>query len=602
MSSQGELLGNVLSNLRHTSDILQVLFDTLDRVILVIDAETRTIRQANQAIEAVFGYTPDQAVGSSTRFLHVDEQHYAEFGRLSEAVLDRNKTFKTHYQMRRSSGERFPAEITVSAISRSGTWLDGVVSVVRDLSHQRREEELHRRNQERLRAENLEREKELRCLDDLSKAISNFRSDAAGLLQQVVSRLPVAFQRPHATCCRFCGPSGEYRSQPFRRTGSVLERTLRVNDREYGTLEVYLDTAELADHDAPFLPQEQKLLDVIGERLERAIEQQQDKQALLESSRKFSAVYESALDPIVILDDQARYVDINQATVNLTGYSREELLAMGPLDIMVADQAEHFQKRWREFRRRGWSTGEMGVRCREGKIFTLEFHAVADVLPGVHISINRNITERKQRQAQLETALHEREIFLKEIHHRVKNNLQLVSSMLHLQADAVENEEVRKAFLPAQNRVRAIALLYGQLLQSGQMADVRLDSYLQAVTDTLGTLNLQVDVRLQADPVTLHIDRAIPCGLIVNELVTNSIEHAFPGGRGGTVTVGLRRSSVAQLILSVQDNGVGLPQSRPWGGKPSLGLELVNALAAQLDGSVAFAGGAGTHVEVRFPL
>ena len=712
MSSQRELLVNALSNQRHTADILQVLFETLDRVILVIDANTRTIRHANQALEAVFGHAPDQAVGRSTRFLHVDEQHYAEFGRLSETVLDRGKTFKTHYQMRRSSGECFPAEITVSAISRSGTWLDGVVSVVRDLSRQRREEELRRRNQERLRlvteqlpavlwttdcslqltsilgadsahfasfpaelvgksvaevlageesrheaerthrqalqgdaaecalkvsgrlyrsriaalrdpqnaivgtvgvahdvteqerlrAEKLEREKELRCLDDLSEVISDYRSDAAGLLQQAVRLIPVAFQRPHATFCRFCGPSSEYCSESFRRTGSVLARPLRVDDREYGTLEVYLDTAVLSDHDTPFLPQEQKLLDVIGERLERAIEQQQDKQALLESSRKFSAVYESALDPIVIIDDQAHYVEVNQATVNLSGYSREELLAMGPLDIMVADQAEQFQKRWQAFRQRGWSTGEMGVRCRDGKILTLEFHAVADVLPGVHISINRNITERKQRQGQLETALHEREIFLKEIHHRVKNNLQLVSSMLHLQADAVENEEVRKAFLPAQNRVRAIALLYGQLLQSGQMADVQLDSYLRAVTDTLATLNLQVDVRLQAEPVTLHIDRAIPCGLIVNELVTNSIEHAFPGGRDGTVTVGLQRGPEAQLILSVQDNGVGLPQTPLRVGKPSLGLELVNALAAQLGGSVSFAGGAGTRVEIRFQL
>jgi two-component sensor histidine kinase len=192
---------------------------------------------------------------------------------------------------------------------------------------------------------------------------------------------------------------------------------------------------------------------------------------------------------------------------------------------------------------------------------------------------------------------------LKEIHHRVKNNLQVISSLLSIQSTFLADPRDAQHFQESRDRIRTMALVHEKLYQSDDLVNVDFCPYVERLTANLfrsyaasgGRVNLRVDVK----DVRLDADRAIPCGLIVNELVTNALKYAFPGGRNGTVTVTMRPDDDFYLLI-VSDDGVGMPADFDLAETESLGLQLVNMLASQLDGTVKMDTSPGTRFEIRF--
>jgi two-component sensor histidine kinase/ligand-binding sensor domain-containing protein len=207
-----------------------------------------------------------------------------------------------------------------------------------------------------------------------------------------------------------------------------------------------------------------------------------------------------------------------------------------------------------------------------------------------------------ERTVRINSQLREKEILLKEIHHRVKNNLQIVSSLLKLQAGAVEDPAARAAFHESEDRVRSMSMIHDRLYQADDMARIDLADYLRSLSAHLfrsyGVSQSRVRLRLDLDRVELGLDSAIPCGLLINELVSNALKHAFPDDKQGEVTVGLRAVD-GHLVLRVADDGVGLPDDRDR-RDGSLGLQLVHTLAEQLGGTLQQSGDPGTTFEVRF--
>lgn len=186
----------------------------------------------------------------------------------------------------------------------------------------------------------------------------------------------------------------------------------------------------------------------------------------------------------------------------------------------------------------------------------------------------------------LRGSLREKEVLLKEVHHRVKNNLQIISSLLHLQAAKVGDRSARDLFKECQDRVHSMAAIHKRLYESDNLAEIDFGDYLRHITDGLmRSYRLEAPVRLEvdADRGLLSIDQAIPCGLIVNELVSNALKYAFPEGRAGTLVVRFRDEGV-QYRLLVEDDGQGLPESFSVTRSPSLGLKLVTALVKKLRG------------------
>jgi two-component sensor histidine kinase len=217
-------------------------------------------------------------------------------------------------------------------------------------------------------------------------------------------------------------------------------------------------------------------------------------------------------------------------------------------------------------------------------------------------SVGRDVTDRHEHEVALEQALAQREILLKEIHHRVKNNMAVISSLLSLHERDIEDPAAREVFQAMRGRIKTMSLVHEQLYRSGDFEHIDLGGYIDQVTRTLvqaqGDASGRITVHRDISNVTLDLERAIPCGLIVTELVSNALKHAFPMGQSGAVRVSLREGASGEVELAVEDNGVGQDTAEGSG----FGLHMVGLLVQQLGGTIEHGVGVGRRVLVRFPI
>jgi two-component sensor histidine kinase len=204
----------------------------------------------------------------------------------------------------------------------------------------------------------------------------------------------------------------------------------------------------------------------------------------------------------------------------------------------------------------------------------------------------------------LSEALAAKDLLLREVHHRVKNNLQTISSLLHMQAALLPDLAARQALRDAQLRVHSMALIHEQMYGDKDMHEVDFGEYAKRLTrdlfESFGAAGGRARLRFALDPVSLAMDQMIPCGLILNELVTNSLKYAFPGERGGEILVSLRSGDGGTVTLTVVDNGVGLPPDIGGKRSQSLGMRIVDILTRQLGGSMVQQSNGGVSSTVTF--
>lgn len=231
---------------------------------------------------------------------------------------------------------------------------------------------------------------------------------------------------------------------------------------------------------------------------------------------------------------------------------------------------------------------------------------IAVAMDNAHLfaAAQREISERKQAELRLNVSLTEKEALLKEIHHRVKNNLQVISSLLHLQSRQVTTPETLEIFRESQNRIRSMAMIHEKLYQAPDLAQIDFAEYTYSLVGYLfRAYGINTDaVRLQIDimNIVLGLDIAIPCGLIINELVSNALKYAFGPDQAGTIYVGLAPMPSKQLCLMVRDNGRGLPPTLDFRRTDSFGLQLVTLLTEQIDGVVELERNGGTTFRITF--
>ncbi len=215
------------------------------------------------------------------------------------------------------------------------------------------------------------------------------------------------------------------------------------------------------------------------------------------------------------------------------------------------------------------------------------------------------LDERKKADEQLRRNLEEKEVLLREVHHRVKNNLSVIASLLNLQSSVIQTpEEALTAFRNSRDRVISMALVHEELYRSRDYARIDMNTYLGNLTrqilsvyDTGGNIRLSA----QAEGIVLNVNTAVPCGLILNELITNAVKHAFPTGGPGDIHIVLRAVDDDCIELSVSDNGIGMPEGFEWQQCGSMGLTLVRLLTEQIRGTLEIFGENGTHCRIRFP-
>jgi PAS domain S-box-containing protein len=335
--------------------------------------------------------------------------------------------------------------------------------------------------------------------------------------------------------------------------------------------------------------------------------------ALRKSQARLAGILDIADDAIVAVNGRHEIELFNQGAERIFGYTAGEVIGQ-PLDILLpAAVAAIHRQHIRAFaasadvaRRMGERRDIFGRR-RDGTQFPAEasISKLTATDEPLFTVILRDITARKQIETRLRASVREKEILLQEVHHRVKNNLQIIQSLLRLQAYAVGDPALHELFRDSQNRVHAMALVHEQLYGAQDVAHVDCSAYLhELAVSVLRSYEVQsarialtwaIDGELAVD-----INTAIPLGLIMTELVSNSLKHAFPAGRTGTVTVGLHDDG-AGLMMTVRDDGIGLPAIAGAGTTNSLGIQLVGDLTEQLGGTVTVDGQAGTAFLICLP-
>jgi len=215
-----------------------------------------------------------------------------------------------------------------------------------------------------------------------------------------------------------------------------------------------------------------------------------------------------------------------------------------------------------------------------------------------------DITDRKLAQEQIQASLEEKVVLLKEIHHRVKNNLQIISSLLSLQSSYIEEPQTQAILQECQNRVSSMALIHEQLYESENFAKIDFAEYIHNLIANLSssyeTYECIIEWKINIDNIFLDLDEAIPCALIINELVSNSLKYAFPKRDRGEIIINFRQLDENSLCLTIKDNGIGIPQDLDLDNTNTLGLQLVKALTEQLQGNLVLNRNQGTEFKILF--
>jgi PAS domain S-box-containing protein len=326
---------------------------------------------------------------------------------------------------------------------------------------------------------------------------------------------------------------------------------------------------------------------------------------------RLAAIVDSSDDAIIGKTLDGTIESWNSGAMRLFGYTFEEIRGR-PIAVLVPPDRLEESHHAITAVRRGSNVGhyETVRRRKDGGLVDVSVsHSPirdrAGRVVGV-ATIARDISAKKLAERRLAASLAEKEVLLREIHHRVKNNLQVISSLLNLQGSRVADSRAQELLVESQSRVRSIALVHEKLYGSKDLASIDFGDYLRALTSALwstyGDVARRLALEVQTDEVRLGIEAAMPCGLLVNELVTNALKHAYPGDRRGAIVVDLRVDVAAgQICLEVADDGRGFPEGLDFREVTSLGMQLVVSLTRQLQGTIELDRNGGTRFRVRFP-
>ena len=359
--------------------------------------------------------------------------------------------------------------------------------------------------------------------------------------------------------------------------------------------------------------------------------------ALRASEERFRLLVEGVQDyAIYLLDPEGRIVTWNTGAERIKGYTAAEVLGQpfsrffSPDEQARGTPARLLAQAARDghYVGEGWRVRKDGVQFWASVVITAlreangelrgfakvvrditERRTAEQALEAANAQLEHRVAERTAElqalNTQLEASLNEKEVLLREIHHRVKNNLQVVSSLLSMQSATVQHPAVHAFVRESERRIQAMALVHETLYQGGDLAQFHLAAYVEALSQSLarvyGVDPGRIVVQSQVEGVVLPLDTAIPCGLILSELLSNCLKHAFPGGAVGDVTVTLTHAA-GHLTLRVRDSGCGFPEHLDFRHTESLGLQLVCLLTEQLEGTIALERDGGTTVTVTFPL
>ncbi|MCX9081410.1 MAG: PAS domain S-box protein [Candidatus Methanoperedens sp.] len=352
------------------------------------------------------------------------------------------------------------------------------------------------------------------------------------------------------------------------------------------------------------------------------IERKQIEKALKESKDNYRTLADSISDPFFALNKDFRFTYWNHAAEKDTGISTNSIIGKYFFDVFPELKGTQVEREYKEAIATGKTRFLENHRNRQGGAVTYHDLSVYPTANGIEV-FSRDVTERKRveealrkahdelelrvqdRTARLKESLEEKEILLREIHHRVKNNMQVIYGLLILQEEFSNNEKISEMIKESQNRITSMALIHEKLYRSESLSKIYykeyIDDLVSGLFESYGFTEDKIGLKVNAENISMEIDTAIPVGLIINELVSNSLKHAFPEGKKGEIEISLSSIGEYMIELLVKDNGVGIPHDVDFRNTESLGLHIVNILVEnQLHGEISMNNDNGTEFRIRF--
>lgn len=310
----------------------------------------------------------------------------------------------------------------------------------------------------------------------------------------------------------------------------------------------------------------------------------------------YSAIWNTADVGMCVTDEACRFVMVNDAYCKTYGYSRDELIGSVFTMVLPEDIREYaFDIHKRYLQGEPESEGEWTICRKDGQLRTIwvtTARVISDTGERFKVTTVTDITDRKRNEEALERALVDKTTLLKEVHHRVKNNLQVIGSLLYLQAHTLGDASAQKAFNDSRLRVRAMAAVHELIYENDSLNEINFKVYLEKLADIIVKSMKSQDIKtiVIADNISFEIDKAIPLGLICNELITNTLKYAFPetNTREPTLWVRLEHNLNGTITMTYEDNGVGLPETFNASNNNSLGMTIIDSLTGQLGGNITF--------------
>jgi PAS domain S-box-containing protein len=556
------------------------------------------ITEFNRAAQQTFGYSAEEVVGQHVSFLYLDPSQRIE---VMNQLVDGDGYFQGEVTNKKKNGDTFTALLSASILKDEKGDVIGSMGVSRDITAAKRAEKELKLNEEKYRAIYNQAYIGIALVgtdNDTYIDVNQRLCDMLGYSAEEMRKKTVQELRKPGDLSRL--PAGkEFIERGFER---IIDEH-RYGHRNGSVVIVNVTISLVRSEDMKPLYFVYVYEDLTPKR--RAEEQ------IRIQAAKLNAVFESSSHMIWTVDKYTRLTSFNQNQADWIkrhfGVTPYVGLSMGTGKMISSEEHNNFWNQKLALTFAGTSQSFEIATEKNGEkswreIFLNPIFDENDRV--VEIScIANDITDKKMVDEQIRLSLKEKEVLLKEVHHRVKNNLQVISSILNLQSSYVKDKRVLEILLESQNRIKSMAFVHESLYQTKDFSNISFREYVENISRNLVHSYAATDspplLNLDLDDIQLNLDIAIPCGLIINELLTNSLKYAFPVGKQGKIDIAIRKKA-SNITINISDNGKGLPKEIDFRNTESLGLQLVVSLVEQINGKIRLDTKKGTKFTIEF--